>query len=72
MKPPRTRLMRQLDDPGYARVLGRLLTDARDTPIPTSLDLDKASQVSPTDIARAVRLWNDAQRQAETGHEGTL
>lgn len=72
MRPPRTRLSRQLDDPGYARVLGQLLTDARDTTLPTAMDLDAASQVGPADITRAIRLWRTAQRQADTGREGTL
>ena len=72
MRPPRTRLLRQLDDPGYARVLGQLLTDARDTTLPTAMDLDTAAQVSPAEISKALRLWNQAQRAAGTGHEGTL
>lgn len=68
----RVRFARQTDDPGFSRVLGRLLTDLHTTPIPSAHALDQASIVTPDDITAAVRLWDEAQRAAGTGLEGAL
>lgn len=66
------RIAKMTDDPGFARTLGRLVTEHRDTTVPTPTDLDSAAVIRPTDIRAAVRLWNAAQRQAGTGLESVL
>ena len=67
-----TRLARLTDDPGFARVLDRLVTEHRDTTVPTPQELTHAAEIRPADIRTAVRLWNTAQRQAGTGLAGVL
>lgn len=68
----RQRLLRQTDDPGFARALDALLTTRRDTAVPTAEQLDQQARITPADISSAIRLWNLAQRRAGTGLEGAL
>ena len=70
--PRRTRLLSPLDDPGFARVLERLLADQRDTMLPNEHDLTVAAQIEPADIAAAAALWDASQRADGTGLSGLL
>lgn len=70
--PRRRRLAHPLDDPGYARVLERLLADQRDTALPSDHALAISAQIEPADIAAAEQLWDSAQRAAGTGLAGLL
>lgn len=55
-----TRAMRQIVASEKARVL------------PSDQELDRMSEVKPSDIDRAESLWDEAQRRAGTGLEGLL
>ena len=61
----RIRLARITDDPGYARVLGQLLTNQRDTTVPTSEQLRDRATVTPADITAALRAAAAAGVPAE-------
>ena len=52
----RIRLARSTDDPGYARILGQLLTEQRNTPLPTHEQLEQLARITPADITTALRL----------------
>lgn len=69
-QPRRPKLARMTDDPGYARVLERLVTEQRDTVLPTDADLDALARVESADVLTAEARWDQAQRAAGTGLEG--
>jgi hypothetical protein len=70
--PRRPRILKPTDDPGYARILERLLADQRETTLPDAATLDASAIVTDADVDAATALWDAAQRRAGTGLAGLL
>lgn len=83
MRNPRLRRRRKRPDASYSplaapgatettRAVQRLIAAESARTTLTDAEIDAAAIITPEDEERAVALWDEAQREADTGLEGLL